>query len=293
MIKPAWIVMGPLENWRVAFQQGGIWGVKPLVYPEWKAMDPGDQIFFFVTKTVKGIVGAGRVETKFVQDKPLWPDEIQVGKIIYPYRFEFHIDYLLEENRWYKDRVSSRDVPLTIQEMRRGINFLQAQTYEKLIRVFMNRFSFDLSIKQEKEEKKIEVNEKEISSPDHKSVQEMIFQIGKLNRLIAEKEYAMENERLDVVWRRVEKSVPTYVFEVQIGGDVYHALGKLKHAYDLWNSNIFIIAGEQHNEEIKDLLEGTFHEIRHKIRLISLKTMNELFLQKRKWVELEKEVGLL
>lgn len=59
--------------------------------------------FFYITKTVKGIVGVGKVETKFIQDKPLWPDEIAAGKVIYPFRFEFHIDYLLEEKDW-KDK---------------------------------------------------------------------------------------------------------------------------------------------------------------------------------------------
>jgi hypothetical protein len=53
----------------------------------------------------------------------------------------------------------------------------------------------------------------------------------------------MDGTRLDAVWRRVEKSVPTYVFEIQVGGDIYHAIAKLKHAYDLWNIHPRIIKG--------------------------------------------------
>ena len=77
--------------------------------------------------------------------------------------------------------------------------------------------------------------------PGHKEIKTMLVQIGHLQRFIAEKEFPMDGERLDVVWRRVVRSVPTYVFEVQVGGDVCHALGKLKHAYDLWNSRIYLV----------------------------------------------------
>ena len=97
MIKPRWIILGPEKSWEIAFKQQGIWGVKEMLYPEWKALDRGDIIFFYVTKTIRGIIGVGRVETKFIQDKPLWPDEVALGKVIYPFRFEFHTDYLIEQ----------------------------------------------------------------------------------------------------------------------------------------------------------------------------------------------------
>jgi hypothetical protein len=75
----------------------------------------------------------------------------------------------------------------------------------------------------------------------HDEIQRVLLEMGSLQRFIAEKEYPMEKECLDVVWRKVINSVTTYVFKVQIGGDVYHALGKLKHAHDLWNSRIFLV----------------------------------------------------
>ena len=119
---------------------------------------------------------------------------------------------------------------------------MQERTVEKLYKDFRENFNYEIPIVDQIKTETI--REKTLTgkpaSLDHSRIQEIIFEIGKLNRLISEKEYPMENERLDVVWRRVEKSVPTYVFEVQIGGDIYHALGKLKHAFDLWNSNIFL-----------------------------------------------------
>jgi len=103
----------------------------------------------------------------------------------------------------------------------------------------------------------------------------------------------MDNERLDVVWRRVQRSVPTYVFEIQIGGDIYHAIGKLKHAFDIWNSNIFLIAREEDMIKADSLLSGTFHEIKDKIRRINLDQIPKLYYLKRQWVDFEKEIGLL
>lgn len=290
MKKPHWIIFGPEKSWETAFKQAGIWGVKEPLYPEWKALDPGDCIFFFVTKPISGVIGVGRVQTKFIQDKPLWPDEIAAGKVIYPYRFELNIDYVLEQSRWKNDRIK---VPLTIQEMRRGVNLLRERTVEELYEVFAQKFKYIISTPEKVEPPLVEFVKPGQLSLDHARVQEIVFQIGRLNRLISEKEYPMENERLDVVWRRVEKSVPTYVFEIQVGGDIYHALGKLKHAYDLWNSNISLIAEKEDLEKAKSLLSGTFHEIENKIKKITIEKIHELYEQKRKWIDIEKEVGLL
>jgi hypothetical protein len=291
MKKPHWIILGPEKSWETAFKQRGIWGVKEILYPEWKALDWGDIIFFYVTKTVRGVIGVGKVEAKFIQDKPLWPDEIAAKKVIYPFGFEFHIDYLIEQKDWKSKKIP---IGLSIQEMRRGINLLQERTIEKLYEVFKEQFNCIIS-PSEKETIDIRsgVTVPEQIPLSHTQLQEVIFKIGKLNRLISEKEYPMENERLDVVWRRVEKSVPTYVFEIQIGGDIYHALGKLKHAFDLWNSNIFLVAQEEDMKDAQSLLNGTFHEIKDKLKKITIQKIHELYQQKSRWVALEKEIGLL
>ena len=288
---PHWIIMGPKKSWETAFEQGGIWGVKHLLYPEWKALEKGDIIFFHATSPIAGIIGVGRFDTRFIQDKPMWPDEIAENKVIYPLRFQFHIDYVLEQERWKNDRIKA---PLTIQEMRRGVNLIRERTVAQLYEAFAKEFKYTISFPTGEIEllpaKGVETLEVSIG---HRKIQELIFEIGKLNRLISEKEYPMENERLDVVWRRVERSVPTYVFEIQIGGDIYHALGKLKHAYDLWNSNIFLIAQEGDLKDSESLLSGTFHEIKDRIKKITPQKINELYQQKRRWVDIEKEVGLL
>ncbi|MEM2261657.1 MAG: hypothetical protein QXK24_04320, partial [Ignisphaera sp.] len=108
-----------------------------------------------------------------------------------------------------------------------------------------------------------------------------------------ESEYNMDGEKLDVTWRRVERGSPTYVFEVQIGGDIYHALAKLKHAHDLWNSNIFLITTKNDMTKVQDLLSGTFHEIKKKIQIIEVEKIDELFKLKKAYKDLERQLGIL
>lgn len=177
--------------------------------------------------------------------------------------------------------------------MRRGINILQKRTVENLYKNFEEKFNY--KIISEKETPTLIVKTPVVEKPSltHNELQDLVFEIGKLNRFLSEKEYPMENERLDVVWRRVERSVPTYVFEVQIGGDIYHAIGKLKHAFDLWNSNIFLILNQSDIETAKSLLSGTFHEINSKLKIILPNRIYELYERKRQWMDIEKEIGLL
>lgn len=102
----------------------------------------------------------------------------------------------------------------------------------------------------------------------------------------------MDGTQLDVAWRKVEKAVPAYAFEVQIGGDIYHAMAKLKHAYDIWNSKIFLIVTEKDLGKASELLTGTFHEIKEKIRVIEAGKINELFKLKKAYRDFEKQLGI-
>ena len=127
----------------------------------------------------------------------------------------------------------------------------------------------------------------------HEQIKDELVQLGKLQGFISESEYNMDGEKLDVTWRRVERGSPTYVFEVQIGGDIYHALAKLKHAHDLWNSNIFLITTKNDMTKVQDLLSGTFHEIKKKIQIIKIEKIDEPFKLKKAYKDLERQLGIL
>lgn len=139
---------------------------------------------------------------------------------------------------------------------------------------------------------KYEYGLKEKGDIEHGKIKKLLLQMGKLQHFIAEEEYIMEKERLDVVWRRVEKSVPTYVFEVQVGGDIHHALGKLKHSFDLWNSHIFLVASDADNLKASVILSGTFHEINNRVKLIDISKIEELYNRKKAYFDMERELGI-
>jgi hypothetical protein len=46
---------------------------------------------------------------------------------------------------------------------------------------------------------------------------------------------------------------------------MYQALAKLKHAYDIWNSNIYLVLHDASKKQLEELLSGTFHEIQDRV----------------------------
>ena len=127
---------------------------------------------------------------------------------------------------------------------------------------------------------------------DHDQVKAYLAEIGRLQGYVADEEYPIESARLDVVWRRVERSVPTFAFEVHIGGDIYHAMAKLKHAFDLWNSHVFLVAGMSDKSKYQELLTGTFHEVEKQMRFVDITFVKQLLEKKRGYKEMERALGI-
>jgi predicted RNA-binding protein len=288
-----WILSGSKDNWRIGITSS-VWGVRSGLQNLWEKLQTSDVLIFYATSPISGIIGFGRLETKFKQDKPLWKDEIDQNKVIYPFRFEFKIDYVLPERDWDKLKININDLKLNYWG---GINSIKnIDAIKNLDQRIKDKWLEDLSLLRFSEtvtvvEKKPSVYPTKPLS--HKEVQEMVKHIGELQRFISETEYPMDNEKLDIVWRKVAGSVPTYVFEVQLGGDIYHALGKLKHAWDIWNSNIFLIVNQEHLASVQKLLSGTFHEISSQLKIIPLTKVEELYKSKTRVRELEQEFGIL
>lgn len=284
-----WIVPGSEKNWKQALTSKGIWGLeqKTLDKVYWLALAPNDLILFYVTGKVKGIVGYGIIRSKFYQDVPLWDAEIREGRVKWPLRFEFDVGFILPENRWADERIPIAGgghfrQPLILQERNSIRQIVRALNPNASIEELLDETSVLVpSVKAESE------------SPTHNDIKNLLLEIGKLQGYVANPEYPMETERLDVVWRRLPESVPTYVFEVQIGGDLYHALGKLKHAHDIWNSRIFLVASANDLGSVNQLLSGTFHEIKTLLKFIEIERVQSLYQSKQNIYQIEKELGLI
>jgi hypothetical protein len=270
-----WIAAGPREHWQVAFETGKIWGVIDKKFAQWEKLSSGDYVLFYATKPVSGVIGYGIVRTKFRQDKPLWPKKVEERRVIWPYRFEFDVEYCLPQDKWETHKVSSNYMAAAA---RGGFQPVKEEEAQNIIGKLTASVKPPASIKK-------------AVSP-HDEIKDRLVQLGKLQGFIAESEYDMDGGKLDVVWRRVEKGSPTYVFEVQIGGDLYHAIGKLKHAHDLWNSNIFLVTTKNDVAKAQGLLSGTFHEIERKIRIIETEKINKLFKLKKAYKDFENQLGI-
>jgi hypothetical protein len=108
-----------------------------------------------------------------------------------------------------------------------------------------------------------------VTPPKHNEIRDMVLEIGKIEGKIAEVEYPIDNLRLDAVWKTITSGNPKWAFEVQMGGNFYEALTKLKHAWDKWNSKPFLVTTDQYILQAKSLLEGSFHEMKDDARIVN------------------------
>jgi hypothetical protein len=283
-----WIVPGSENNWQQALTAKGIWGLedKPLDKIYWLALAPDDILLFYVTGKVKGIVGYGVLRAKFRQEVPLWDAEIQEGHAKWPLRFEFDVEFLLPQNRWTQDKIPLPGgghfrQPLFLRERDEVFDIIKQLNPTVDLKSFEGDFVSAPS------------SELEETSPPHEQIKNWLLDIGRFQGYVADVEFPMGTERLDAVWRRLPESVPTYVFEVQVGGDLYHALGKLKHAYDIWNSRIFLVGSTDDIPLVNKLLSGTFHEIKPFLRFIETPKIQQLHQSKRNIFDIEKQLGLM
>jgi hypothetical protein len=291
-----WLAVGTPENWLTAFDYGGIWGLKSSQRRFWEAMGENtDLVFFYATVPVGGVIGFGIIRTKLQQVSPLWPEERANDEVIWPLRFEFDVLSAVPPRAWREERIV---IEALKARARGGFQSLEKEHAQVLIHSLPGAKPEDLVLThpiglRAKSSQLIPTPQAEPAHDPHGRAQNLLVEIGRLQKFVADAEFPIENRRVDVVWRRVQRSVPSYVFEVQVSGNLTEALGKLKQARDLWNSNIFLVGKEEHRIPAKQLLSGTFHEIRDRLRFIELTQVEDLYLRKQAYRELENQLGII
>ena len=282
-----WLIVGSQKNWEIAFENNNIWGVKDFreVRSLWNMLREGDGLLFYVSKPVHGIIGCGHVGAKFRQTTPLWPDEIKKNEVIWPLRFEFDIEHCLAPSLWKTHCYTSQDLQL--------ITRMVFQCYP-IEEVNAARVALGLRPATETAHPTLVeiISKTDTVKTSHGELKSYLCEIGRIQGYIADEEYRIESTYLDVVWRRVERSVPTYVFEVQIGGDIYHAMAKLKHAFDLWNSHTFLVATLADKSKYQELISGTFHEVQNEMRFIDAGAVKKLLEKKLAYKDMERSLGI-
>lgn len=291
-----WLAVGTPENWHTAFDFNGIWGLKSSQRRFWDSFEENnDLIFFYATRPVSGVVGYGIIRTKLFQNSPLWPAERARNEVIWPLRFEFDVLACLPPSAWEKAKVGKEELKSTV---RSGFQSLAPDLAEKFMKELPASvptalvLSQPLGLRGKLGRQPLASIPVEVGNL-HDHTQNMLAEIGRMQKYVADTEFPIETRRLDVVWRRVQRSVPSYVFEVQVSGNLTEALGKLKQAHDLWNSNIFLVGKEEHRSPAAQLAGGTFHEIQDRLKFIELPQVEELYRRKRAYREFEDQMGIL
>jgi predicted RNA-binding protein len=282
-----WLLVGSEKNWKVAFESRNIWGLKDFreLRSLWNMMREGDGLLFYVSKPVHGIVGFGNMVTKFRQTTPLWPEEVKRNEVLWPLRFEFDVEYCLPPSLWKSQRYTSHDLQMVSRMVFQCYPVEEVNIARQALglKPFIDTTSPILDEV---------IAATEPTALDHDDVKAYLVEIGRIQGYVADDEYPLDSTRLDVVWRRVERSVPTFAFEVQIGGDIYHAMAKLKHAFDLWNSHTFLVAPMTDKSKYQELLSGTFHEVAEQMQFIDVVLVRELLEKKRGYKQMERDLGI-
>lgn len=291
-----WLAVGTPENWHTAFDFGGIWGLKTSQRRFWDSITENkDLVFFYATRPVSGVVGYGIVRTKLHQVSPLWPQERVENRVIWPLRFEFDVLSALPPSTWPNQKFVLLELKA---RARSGFQQLEPSIAEELLRFLPSSAPQDLVLPVPVGLRAYNPSPAPQSTPPgqqslHDRGKWLLAEIGRMQKYITQIEFPLENKRLDVVWRRVQRSVPSFVFEVQVGGNLTEALGKLKQAFELWNSNLFLVGQGDHRSAAAQLLEGTFHEISQRVKFIELDRIEDLYQRKRAYRELEGQLGIV
>jgi hypothetical protein len=284
-----WLIVGSQENWHIAFELNNIWGVQdfPQLAGLWQMLREGDGLLFYVSKSVHGIVGVGHVVTKFRQTNPLWPKEVEKKQVIWPLRFEFDVEYCLPPSLWKSERYTSQHLQMVTRNVFQCYPIAEVNTIR--VALGLRPFGTRETAGDEQPTSLVPTD----SAIDHREIQEHLCEIGRIQSYVADREYPLDSMYLDVVWRRVQQSVPTFAFEVQISGDIYQAMAKLKHARDLWNSRIFLASTLSQRSKFQELLSGTFHEVADEMRFLDVRDIQTLLQKKQEYKSMERTLGIV
>lgn len=137
------------------------------------------------------------------------------------------------------------------------------------------------------------IRKESLKEPDHNAIRDMVYKIGLYEDRPSEREYSIGNlGKLDIVWKRIHQGNPTHAFEVQIAGDFYKALAKLKHAFDLWDSRPVLVTTTEYEEKARDLMNGSFHEMRRRAIILNWKKIERIYKVEKELNEVREEIGL-
>jgi predicted RNA-binding protein len=289
-----WLWSATKENWEI-LKSKRVWATYNRNVTT--QINKGDILIFYVKGTLhfKGIF---RMASDWYETKELtWSDEIKEEKKKYPYQIDLELIQLGEAN--YKDLVprlkfvKKKYAPQVYIYGTGGgpVNFrkpLEESDY-KIILAEMKKNPVQPPVFEPTTVPSIPSPPRTLLT--HSELINMLVELGEMFGKSAEREYSSGPYRYDTVWKRVKVGNPTKVFEVHDKGVLDSALAKLKHAYDIWSADLFLVVTKHEDKErAKVLLAGSFHEIGEVTTLIQPEEIKEMYEYKKRFIELEKKL---
>jgi predicted RNA-binding protein len=287
-----WLWSATKENWEI-LKTKRVWATyNKNVTTQIKK---GDILIFYVKGTMhfKGVFQV--ISDWYETNELIWSDEVKEEKKKYPYQIDLQIIQLGEAN--YKDLipklkfVEKKHAPQVYIYGTGGgpVNFrkpLEESDYEIILTEMKKKPRLPVS-----EPTKVPTIPPSQALKTHSELISMLVELGEMFGKCAEREYLSGPYRYDAVWKRVKVGNPTKVFEVHDKGVLDSALAKLKHAYDIWSADLFLVVTRHEDKErAKVLLAGSFHEIGEVTTLIQPEEIKEMYEYKKKFIELEKKL---
>lgn len=302
-----WLVIGVLKNWETALSQPiPIWGLKPRYQAEFNTMSIGDFLWFYVTNPIGGVVGVGIVKDKYVDENNLiWEEELEKKEVIWPLRFRIQVLKLIPRDLWRDEYIKIGDFNLVWQVGFQLLSSKHTILLHKLIRQSLGvekiedlfagaTISHPLILR----EKALEFGAKTESFRDysHRDLQKILAQIGKLQFYHTELEYSLklpgEDKNLDVVWKREVGGVPTYAFEIELSGMLERAVGRLKFAFQSWNSRPRIIAPKKFFKKVNNIIYAEDKQFSQEMKVYKPEQIIALFQKKKELKSLEEGLNI-
>ena len=85
-----YLAVGTRENWKLAFANGNVWGLKVNRKVTYDRLKSGDVVFFYVQAPIQSVVGYGSITAKSRAAAPFFTDDFG-AETKYPFRFIFEV----------------------------------------------------------------------------------------------------------------------------------------------------------------------------------------------------------
>ncbi len=262
-----------------------LWALKEPLHDRWASIDEEDYVLFY---------HAGKF--------------IYVGRVSFKYPFaeenkQIKAGGYLAESVWGRDvngetwpllfflkDVREIDLPLSKLNELAGYNLTSVRGFMKMQeKKGQNVIEY---LQQVYLKPPVKPPAKPLELIQHDEIVDAIYALGELIGYKPERKWRHKRYEFDVVWHKPPRIGPKYVFEVHVKGSLEKALLRLKHAYDLWESQIFLVSTEDQLEEAQSKFLGELHELKDKVTLLNIKDVEEFYGFKGKFEWLERKFGL-